>query len=180
MATTGIQTPSPSLRPIPDTRNDEAAGLPVSFPIDPTPYGIAVYEVSRQRNTSLEPAPAEKTVRPTPPAEKPGFLNFLLPSPKWGKRRESGPHIYIPQDQLHEEEILRKIISHFNNQQTRRRRPVHLVLAENRGELALDIYDCSSGDLCKLVYDTPLERSTLPELQEKLRQETGVFVDTVM
>jgi hypothetical protein len=146
--------------------------------VDPTPYAIAVYEVNSQKTAPLEPEPETKPVEPTPPVEKAGLLNLFFHWTSGVKEKEADSPIYIPYNKLTEEEVLRKIIHHFNESQVNKNLPTRLALASTAEGLALDVYDCSDNIVCRLAYNAPLGSSSLTQIMDHLRKDDGVFINT--
>jgi hypothetical protein len=147
-------------------------------PVDPIPYAIAVYEVNSPKTVPLEPEPETRSVEPTPAVEKAGLLNLFFHWTSRVKEKEPDPPIYIPYNKLTEEEVLRKIIHHFNESQINKNLPTRLVLANNSEGLALDVYDCSDNIVCRLVYNAPIGSSSLTQIMNHLRKEDGILVNT--
>jgi len=146
--------------------------------INPTPFGVAIYEVGKQKLTTLEPEPAKKEVEPAKPIASTGIIGGLFLRPQWQSQQQGPESPVISREQLPGERLVRSMISHFNEEQVNHDQPLHLVLTQNETGLALDIYDCSDNYACRTVYDTIIDQKDLPTLMENLRHESGFFVNT--
>lgn len=146
--------------------------------VDPIPYGIAVYEVISKKTAPLDPEPETKSVKPTPPVEKAGLFNLIFHWTRGDEKKEKGHPVYVPSKQPPGEEVLRKIIHHFNENQVNKNQPNRLVLVSGSDGLALDVYDCSDQIVCQLAYNAPLGTNGLAKIMDHIRDDDGVFIST--
>jgi len=146
--------------------------------VDPTPFGIAVYKVNRQRLTTLEPEPISKKIKPVKEGSPSGIIGELFFRHPREAYSAAPPPPFISREHLPEEGQVREMINRFNAEQAQKNIPIHLVLSQKKEGLTLDIYDCSDNYSCKTVYDTPLNDTDLTGLMENLSQRVGFFVNT--
>ena len=76
-------------------------------------------------------------------------------------------------------ETVKALIEKVNNDLADHGIPVHLSLITSAGRLFLDIYDCTDNEVCSLIREEDIPLEGLPALMAKLRQETGLLIDTV-
>ncbi len=74
---------------------------------------------------------------------------------------------------------LREMVEHVNSNLEKNGILVHLVLSKDADGLAVDVYDCTSNQVCEIVSDIVIALDDLPLLIRKLQQETGFVVDTI-
>ena len=55
---------------------------------------------------------------------------------------------------------------------------IHLGLKKSQEGYELDIYDCTDGNICKLVKDDTVHIEDLALLVRNLQQEAGILLDT--
>ena len=75
------------------------------------------------------------------------------------------------------EKSIRLTLGQVNADMAAQGSPLHLVFARHEDGFALDVYDCSYNEACRLAYDVPIPLDSLPEVLGNLQHETGIIVD---
>jgi hypothetical protein len=118
-----------------------------------------------------------REVNPIEPINRVKPIDFIDISREWGekggKRDEVGENI-TPDGSV---QSAHTIISLINDQLTMVGISVHLALAEKDGGYSLNVHDCVDGDACNIVAEEPLDLNELPELLQRLKQQSGILLD---
>ena len=56
---------------------------------------------------------------------------------------------------------------------------IHISLVEHGHGFGLDIYDCTSGELCALIGEEEVTLADLPVVLKNLQQQAGLMIDVV-
>ncbi|MDD5759791.1 MAG: hypothetical protein PHI06_12005 [Desulfobulbaceae bacterium] len=141
---------------------------------------MVVYEIKDPAAvvTASLPKPLRKDISPTLAVQHVQAIGDLLArrdSREKGGRQ--GRHM-VPLEQASVREICR-LLEEINQQLERQGAMIHLLLvADDRG-FAIDLYDCSDGNVCQIIHDISLGVDDLPLLLSRLTQKVGIMVDTV-
>jgi len=190
-AATAITTPPPSAAATEVTIPVTATFLPDGFTPDTfplslypwrSPYALAVYLPNNPNPAPGSPKPTTKEVPPPTPAARINpvgnarYRQALLRREGGG---QSGSVEYnIPQTTTGQaEKSIRYTLGQVNADIASHGLPLHLVFARHDNVLALDVYDCSYNDACRLSYDVPIQLDHLPDVLGNLQHESGVIVD---
>jgi hypothetical protein len=76
------------------------------------------------------------------------------------------------------EKVIRHALGLVNADMSAHDSPLHLVFARHENGFALDVYDCSYGDACRITYDVPISLDNLGGVLDNLEHETGIIIDT--
>lgn len=76
-------------------------------------------------------------------------------------------------------DTVREMVERVNNNLEKHGILVHLVLKKDDDGFSVDVYDCTSNEVCEIIRDMIVDLNDLPALIRKLQQETGFIVDTV-
>ena len=76
------------------------------------------------------------------------------------------------------EKTLQALIIEANQDFIARGVDIHLGLKKTDAEYELDIYDCTDGNVCKLVKDDAVHIEDLVSLVRNLQKESGILIDT--
>lgn len=159
------------------------ATLPVTMFPDRTPYVIVVYRLDNPALPAAGPEPLDRQVpQPTPlPAIHPvadARLRQLQQHFGEGRGPEATERRPALSPAIRTEQAIRTALGRLNADLAAQELPLHLVLARNDQGFALDVYDCSFNELCRLTYDIPISMDDVTGLLARLEQETGLIVDT--
>lgn len=143
---------------------------------DRTPYVVAVYEVGNPNPAPAEPAPIPNEVRPPLPADRTRQVGRATLRQSWSNYQSRAYSENIPPATPVGERNLRHVLTQVNADMAANGLPLHLVFARNEAGYALNVYDCSDTELCRLTRDIPLkfEDTTITNLL----QETGIMINT--
>jgi len=143
---------------------------------DRTPYVVAVYEVGNPNPTPAEPAPIPNEVRPPLPADRARQVGRAALRQAWSNYQARAYEENIPPAAPVRERNLRHVLTQVNADMAANGLPLHLVFARNEAGYALNVYDCSDNELCRLTRDVPLkfEDATITNLLH----ETGIMINT--
>lgn len=78
-----------------------------------------------------------------------------------------------------EERAIRSLIYKINDHLEEQNILIHLVLIKEEDGFTIDVYDCTSGDTCKVIHDIIINVEDVPTLLRNLQQESGILIDTV-
>ncbi|MBU0674438.1 MAG: hypothetical protein KJ950_07335 [Proteobacteria bacterium] len=92
-----------------------------------------------------------------------------------GRRQDEGRQYSYKES----DETVREMVSQVNRNLERQGILVHLVLTRDENGFSLDVYDCTSKEVCEVIRDLVIDLSDLPGLIRKLQQETGFIIDTI-
>ena len=76
-------------------------------------------------------------------------------------------------------DTVREMVERVNNNLEKHGILVHLVLKKDEDGFSVEVYDCTSNEVCEIIRDMIVDLNDLPALIRKLQQETGFIVDTV-
>jgi uncharacterized FlaG/YvyC family protein len=76
-------------------------------------------------------------------------------------------------------DTVREMVERVNSNLEKHGILVHLVLKKDNDGFSVDVYDCTSNEVCEIIRDMVVDLNDLPALIRKLQQETGFIVDTV-
>jgi len=150
------------------------------FP-DRTPYVLVVYQPNDPAPLPHDPAPVDREVPPADP---------VVPTPRTGEARLRQLHLpqggslrrtdyYTSQATVGQaEKSIRYSIGQVNAEMAAQGSSLHLVFARHENGFAVDVYDCSYNEACRLAYDVPIPLDNLPGVLGNLQHETGIIVDT--
>ncbi|MEW6288509.1 MAG: hypothetical protein AB1545_01515 [Thermodesulfobacteriota bacterium] len=174
--TTTVLTPTPIAASF---AAQQFTPFPVPFFLlnpDRTPYVLAVYETKNPNPDRGEPAPIPNEVQPPLPAGRARPVGRAALRQAWANYRarifeENTPAAIAPA-----ERDLRHVLTQVNADLTANGLPLHLVVTKKEGRYALNVYDCSDNEACRLTRNVPLtfEDATITNLQ----QETGIIINT--
>lgn len=159
------------------------ATLPLSLFPDRTPYALVVYHFTDPAPPPRGPAPIGTQVAAIPAvaamrqAGQTRLRQLLQRVREGGRRRNveyNTPLATIGQA----EQSIRSTLVLVNADLAAHGLPLHFVFAKNDNGFALDLYDCSYNEACRLSYDVPISFANLPTVLGNLQHETGVIVDT--
>lgn len=77
------------------------------------------------------------------------------------------------------EKSVRSLIDRVNQDMEAHGVKIHLVLKQEKEGYVLDIYDCSTENLCSIIGDIEITLEELPQLICNLQEEVGLLIDTV-
>ncbi|MBU0480495.1 MAG: hypothetical protein KKG47_05280 [Proteobacteria bacterium] len=77
------------------------------------------------------------------------------------------------------QDTVREMVDRVNRNLEKHGILVHLVLSRDENGFSVDVYDCTSNEVCEVIRDMVIDLNDLPALIRKLQQETGFIVDTV-
>ena len=142
---------------------------------------MAVFEVKNPvRQSAVKPAVFRQVIIPTIPTPASRVIDKLLLKRKW-EQDEGGKHSrkMVPMGEGKIVEV-RRLMEQINANLEECHVKIHLALVENQAGYAVDVYDCSTGDVCRIIKDITINVDELPALIVKLQQEAGIMLDTVM
>ena len=158
---------------------------PATFPLtlhpDRTPYVLVVYQPDDPAPLPRPPEPINREVPPTTPVERirqvgdARLRQLLLHTGAGGRRRNA--EYTIPGTVGQAEKSIRYTIGQVNADMAAQGLPLHLVFAKHENGFALDVYDCSYNEACRVSYDVPIPLDNLPGILGNLEHETGIIVD---
>ena len=76
-------------------------------------------------------------------------------------------------------DTVREMVERVNGNLEKNGILVHLVLKKDDDGFSVDVYDCTSNEVCEIIRDMVIDLNDLHALIRKLQQETGFIVDTV-
>lgn len=157
------------------------ATLPLNLFPERAIYVFAVYLFNDPAFLVRNPEPAGRDLEPTIPVTetKPiGDTRLRRMFSPASPRGERHPVEYIlPPTAEQAERSIRHAIGHANSEIEAHGLPLHLVFAKSDAGFALNVYDCSYEDACRVVYDVPISLDNLSEVLAKLQYEANVIVD---
>lgn len=159
------------------------ATLPLSLFPDRTPYTLVVYQINDPAPQPRPPAPIGREVAAIPavagirPTGETRLRQLLLRTREGGRRR--GVEYGTPLATVGQaEKSIRSTLVQVNADLAAHGLPLHFVFTKNENGFALDLYDCSYSEACRLTYDVPISFDNLPGVLGNLQHETGIIVDT--
>jgi uncharacterized protein YdhG (YjbR/CyaY superfamily) len=161
-----------------------AAPTPTQFPVpffllnpDRTPYVLAVHEIRNPNPAPGEPVPISPEVQPAAPAAMTRPVARATLRQIWARQRLGVYEEKIPSALPALEKDLRRVLNRVNADLTASGQPLHLVVARSERGYAVEVYDCSDNEICRLTYDVPLKPEELTTVLENLQYETGIIID---
>lgn len=141
---------------------------------------MPVYEV---KDTKPVPAvegvkPRRRDVKPVMPVGEVRPVDFLRL--RSGKNSENEQRPWHDRERAKPAEVEKsaKTIIHLINQHLEMLNlQVHLSLFKDENGYSLDIHDCRDGKVCTKVAEEPIDVDDLPELLERLKQQSGILLD---
>jgi len=106
-------------------------------------------------------------------------IGHLMARPQPGQDKGGRQHRRpVPLDQPSEREVCR-LLEQINQQLERQGTMIHLVLVADDGGFAIDLYDCSDQQVCRVIHDISIGINDLPLLLARLTEKVGIMVDTL-
>lgn len=129
--------------------------------------------------TSL-PKPLRRDIAPALAVQHVQAIGDLLAKRDQGREKggQHGRHM-VPLEQASVREICR-LLEEINQQLEQQGAMIHLLLVADDTGFAIDLYDCSDGNICQIIHDISLGVNDLPILLSRLSQKVGIMVDTVL
>ena len=143
---------------------------------------MVVYEIKDPRaGPVVRPKPVKRSISPTVPVTESRAIDRLI------KRQSSNLEGREKKRQRSMEPLtqnaagnLRLMVDQVNSNLAACGIPIHLVIAKDDDGFAIDIYNCSDGEACRIIHDLNITVNELPSLLARLQQEAGLLVDRVM
>lgn len=164
------------------TREFSPATLPLTLFPDRTPYVLAVYQLNDPTPQPRSPEPLGREVGPIaaiagirPPGDA-RLRQLLLQARESG--RSEGVEYSARNTMAQAEKSIRYTLGQVNEEMAAHGRPLHLVFAKNENGFALNVYDCSYNESCRLSYNVPIPLDRLAGILGNLLHETGIIIDT--
>lgn len=148
---------------------------------DLTPYVVTVHEF---RNPNPIPGIAEPIMRDLQPLLPVGMVRPTGRSrlrqvlARVAGRLKRIPRITAIPGPTQAERSIRFTLGLANEDIAASGLPLHLVFAKHEEEFAVDVYDCSDNEACRLSYEVPVALQDLPRTLGNIQQETGIIVNT--
>ncbi len=141
---------------------------------------MVVYEVKDFYGKSYtpKPKPMPRDIAPAEPVRRVKAIDRFLQR-KWKKRNGKKQPVMVALDHDVVQEIL-NMTKLVNANLKKCGIPINLVLIEENGTYALDIWDCSGGTACKVIHDGDIGFDELPNLLVKLQKEAGIMFDQML
>lgn len=129
--------------------------------------------------TSL-PKPLRKDMSPALAVQHVQAIGDLLTRRDQGREKggQKGRRM-VPLEEVSVREICR-LLEETNHQLERQGTMIHLLLVADDTGFAIDLYDCSDGNVCQIIHDVSLGVNDLSVLLSRLTQKVGIMVDTVL
>lgn len=160
------------------------ANLPLSMFPDRAPYVHVVYHFTDPAPPPAAPVPISREVQPSEPVAAIHAVGNarLRQTLRWARADEEEnraieyetPRVSTV---LAEREI-RHILSRINADLAAQGLPLHLVFARDENGIALEVYDCSFSEACRLTYDVDISLNNLTGVLGNMEHESGVILDT--
>ncbi|MCB2181713.1 MAG: hypothetical protein KQH63_06800 [Desulfobulbaceae bacterium] len=109
-------------------------------------------------------------------------IDPLLPinhHPNRWRKEKNRPYLEEVEENLTDqaEKDLQLLIDRVNRNLEESHVAIHLGLVKLEKRYALDIYDCTGGQVCLLVKDDAVHISDLPKLLKNLQEQAGILID---
>lgn len=160
------------------------ATLPLTLYPDRTPYVLAVFQPNDPAPQPGAPKPIDKEVPPTAPVVKTRpvgdsrYRQALQGSRVEGLVGNASGYDTTRTTMAQVEKSIHLAISQANTDLNAHGSDLHLVFAKHENGFALDVYDCSYNEACRLSYDIAISLDNLGSVLGNLQHGTGVIVDT--
>jgi len=164
------------------------AMLPLTLYPDRTPYVVQIAYLLKDPSTL--PGPVEPISREVQPVLSVAIAQALGQSrlrQALRRAREVGPireNDYNADQPIRTQEQAEKsiiyTIDQVNSNMADHDLPLHFVFARRETEIALDVYDCSYKEACRLTYDIPIPLDNLTGVLGNLQQETSIIIDKTL
>jgi hypothetical protein len=154
--------------------NPAAQAIPT---VDPTRFGVAVYEIRNQAPAPSEPKPIRPDIFPPVPIGRVRPVDRLVLRREWERRREGGIAENVRQSTPLAEKSIQQMVTHANADLVANGLPLRLVLSKKDNRYLLDIYDCSDDEACRLEQEIPLDLSKLSTILDNIEHESGIIVN---
>jgi len=165
------------------TQEFSPATLPLTLFPDRTPYVLAVYQLNDPAPQPHGPEPLGREVVPVaaiagirPPGDA-RLRQLLLQARESGQPESTGYSSRNTMEQA--EKSIRYTLGQVNEEMAAHGLPLHLVFAKSENGFALNVYDCSYDEACRLSYDVPVPLDRLAGVLGNLLRETGIIIDTM-
>ena len=145
---------------------------------DRTPYVIAVHEIRNPTPGPGEPTPVPPELQPPLPAGRARPVGRAALRQAWARQQYGVYEENIPASIPAMERDLRHVLTRVNADLAANGLPLHLVIAKNETGYAVDVYDCSDNEVCRLTHDVPLKFEDLTITLDNLQNETGIIINT--
>ena len=156
--------------------NPAAQAVP---PVDPTNFGVAVYEIRDQTPAPAEPKPIRPDIFPSVPIGRVRPVGRLVLRKEWERRKGGKIQENIQQSAPMAEKSIQQVISQANEELLANGIPLHLVFAKKDKRYLLDIYDCSEDDACRLEQEVPINLKELSTVLDNIQHESGIIIDLI-
>ena len=121
----------------------------------------------------------KKEVAPAVSARGVRAIDRLLLNREWGKGKRQSSHEPSSKSPASIRKV-RLLVEQVNSNLEVCGIMIHLVLAMKNDMWGLDVYDCSVGDECRIIYNIPVDSLELSSLLASLQRETGIMLDRVL
>ncbi|MEW6426481.1 MAG: hypothetical protein AB1568_00455 [Thermodesulfobacteriota bacterium] len=158
------------------------ATLPLTLFPERTPYVHVVYQLPDPAPPPGEPEPIGREVTPAIPVAASRMvgdarLRRLLRQEE-GSGMRNREYRVEPVTGGRAERSIRTALTRVNADMASRGSPLHLVFTRHADGFAVDVYDCSYNEACRLAYDVPIPLDNLTGMLGNLQDEAGIIVDT--
>lgn len=144
---------------------------------------MVVYEIKDPAAavvSNARPKPLRPDLTSTSAIQHGHAIDQLLGRREQGKGQEGRERRrLIETDQPSVREISR-LVEQINHQLEAQGIMIHLVLVTTEGGFAIDLYDCSDGNVCRNIHDIRIGIGDLSILFARLTLKTGIMVDKVL
>lgn len=142
---------------------------------------MVVYEIKDPAAVlTTTPKPLRSDISPALGVEQAHAIGQLSGRSQPGQDRRGRQHRRpVPLDQPSQREVCR-LLAQINQQLERQGTLLHLVLVADDDGLAIDLYDCSDQQVCRVIHDISIGINDLPSLLARLTQKVGLMVDTML
>jgi len=160
------------------------ATLPLTLYPDRTPYVLAVYQPNDPAPQPGAPEPIDKEVPPlTPvtgvsPVGNARYRQALLRARAGELAGYTGEYNTARTTMAQVEKSIIASLGQANADLAAHGLDLHLVFAKHEDGFALDVYDCSYNEACRLSYDIAISLDNVGSVLGNLQNETGVIIDT--
>lgn len=141
---------------------------------------MVVYEIKDPAAviTTSYPKPLRTDISPALGVQHLKEIGKLVVRRERGKDGGQGRRM-VPLDQASVREICR-LVEQINQQLAKHGTKIHLVLVADDEGFAIDLYDCSDNNVCRVIHDISIGIGELPLLLSRLTQKVGIMVDTIL
>jgi hypothetical protein len=180
-----VASPTPVATPVTAPLVPTTEVVPPTTPLTPrpdlTPYVVTAHEPRTQNPIPGTVELIMKDVQPLMPVSsvRPiGSARLRQARVREGERsREMAGDTPLP-GPAQVEKSIRLSLGQANENMAASGLPLHLVFAKHDEEYAVNVYDCSDNESCRVSYEVPVTLQDLPQTLDNLEHETGIIVDT--